>query len=643
MADQQTPTGMLAPAPQAPSSSNGSWGGTPQAGLGAYSVQQAAGMPQKAAPSSAYNPGFWESLMGGQGMDFYSPNTWQNLIGNYTPQQPAQPLSFPTYEEMLAQAQPNGPPRSPPQYVPPAPPPVPAPDPTSTAAPSAYGSDWSSTSGTSATASTASLARGGSAPAGEHPFVTAMHQAGFPGLREPAARGGKKEAKVLSPQEIRKAYKTLLDPAHRNPKLAVEAARVLHNMTIPLGANKDDKRSGYYNLAQPVDVSSVQSTVNPIPGVSMATPTRITWDKALKGMGKNASVMLLGGDRSRYGRITHIMGKPLAWPVDLHAGPSYMRGPNPDEAWLVGKGTPANRLHKKIKTYSEKGPVFGVYAPMGARSADSSHNMLDLLLSQIPGSGVSQADLEKFDDDIRQGKHWRSITKDQKAKLANWPGIANDPKAVSDFVRPENGFSGAHRAAIVKHMDKKSRLDKGFPAVGITRVAMTDPQFLTSPDNTMGGYIVHLDPALSEKALNNPYRFIHSTYQGEPVGGTPYAGVDLIQRQFGIPDVTEKMMSKMTSPGENSKNVPELIHPMSPGATGRSSYGQMTSLHNPVQPVNQRMIDSIAEFYEKRSLYPKKAGGSVIDRALKIASSAARRTATPLQPAGRRGITPRSK
>jgi hypothetical protein len=432
-------------------------------------------------------------------------------------------------------------------------------------------------------------------------------KAGVPSVLD--ARPRKQEAKVLAPEEIRAAYKTLLDPAHMDPANAMEAARVLRNMTIPLGAAKDPERSGYYNIAQPKDVGSVQTTINDIPGLSLAAPNNMTWKQALRGMGKNASVMLLGGDRSRLGRITHIEGKPLAWPVDAHAGPAYMLGPNPDEAWLVGKGAPAARVHKKIGEYAKKGPVFGVYAPMGAQSADSAHNMLDLLLAQIPSSKIPKKTLAEFDKNIREGKHWPGATKDQKEKLKTWPGIANDPKLVSDYVRPENGFSGAHRAAIVKYMDQKAWLKKGFPAVGMTRVALTDPQYLTAPDNTMGGRIVYLDPALSEKALKNPNRFMHSTYQGDPVGGTHYADVDLIQRQFGTPDVTEQLMSKMTSPGAKSRNVPELIHPMSPGSTGRSSYGQMTSLHTPVQPVNQRMAESIDQFYQNREMYPKKAGG----------------------------------
>jgi hypothetical protein len=178
----------------------------------------------------------------------------------------------------------------------------------------------------------------------------------------------------------------------------------------------------------------------------------------------------------------------------------------------------------------------------------------------------------------------------EKAKeiMKDWPGVLNAEKA-ADFVK---GFSGAHRSAIVKYMEMAPFQKAGFPSVGVTRAAITDPDILGAAGNLMGHHVVELHP---DKYDPEQLAFEHSTYpvptKGELVGRLP-----MVERHVAMPDYTEKqvMDPAVLKTGEKA-GQPLIIHPYSPNPLGRASYRGNTEMRQAIQPINERMLESIQE------------------------------------------------
>jgi hypothetical protein len=361
---------------------------------------------------------------------------------------------------------------------------------------------------------------------------------------------------------VKQALERVSSPFSQDPKMIARALETASSLRVP--QNEQTGPGSYYSIKQPMAVSDVTTNVLPIPGVTPASKKDLTWEDFYK-QGKGGTFINLGGDRSNLGRLTHINNKPLAWPVDLHAGPKYMTEPNPGLVW-ANNPNHATALRNKILEAAEKGPVYGVYAPMGTQSVDSSHNMFDTVMAQIPGANISKNDAEEFDKSIKNGLHVKgkdnksiSLRKNAIEKLEKWPGILN-AKEASEFAR---NLPGGHRSAIIKYMDSAPWQKKNFPAIGVTRVAITDPELKSAFGNMLGHRIVRLDPEsmVQETAMK------HSTYTS-PTGGEYVGDVPLVQRHYAAPDVVEKLLRNPTKSGE-------IVHPYSVDKSGRSTFRKL--------------------------------------------------------------------
>jgi hypothetical protein len=210
-----------------------------------------------------------------------------------------------------------------------------------------------------------------------------------------------------------------------------------------------------------------------------------------------------------------------------------MMEPNPGAVW-ANNPSHATALRKKILEAAEKGPVYGVYAPMGAQAVDSSHNMFDAVMAQVPNAGISKKDAKEFDDAIMNGLHVKG----------------NDPKNV------------ALRENAKKELE-------GWPGI------------LNAKEATGGRY----------------------------VGDVP-----LVQRHYAMPDVVERLLQKPTVSGQ-------VVHPYSMDPLGRSTARKLFEEQKQLQPVNERMINTIGEGLERQKDYGLKKGGSVVDQALRMTAS----------------------
>jgi hypothetical protein len=400
----------------------------------------------------------------------------------------------------------------------------------------------------------------------------------------------------VNPEYIR-ALQKVSTPFSDDPEVVKKALAISQGLTPPMTTKKGESTS-YYNYSQPMAPDEVKTKVGSMPGVTPLGSKSMSWEDFYKE-GKGGTIINVGGDRSNLGRLTHINGKKLNWPVDMQAGPKYMLEPNPGAVWANSPGhtTSFNRI---ISEAAKKGPVYGVYTPMGPKSADQAYHMFDALMAQVDKGAISKADAKEFDDMLKAGMHAQE-PKD-RAKFAEamkgWPGILN-PKEASEFAKT---LPGIHRKAVVEKMDLAGLAKKGFPNVGITRAAITDPDLLKTPGNMMGHRIVQFDP---DKGPAEEKAFKHLTYQ-EATPGKYVGDVPLVQRQYAMPDVMEQMTSRTdwAKPGL-------IVHPYSEQPTGRSSVRKMFEEQKQTQPINQRMLDSIMTGLERQKAYGFNTGGAV--------------------------------
>ena len=157
-------------------------------------------------------------------------------------------------------------------------------------------------------------------------------------------------------------------------------------------------------------------------------------------------------------------------------------------------------------------------------------------------------------------------------------------------------------------MDTKNWRDKGFPMVGETRVAITDPELRGAAKSMMGHRVVKFNP----ENLTPETSFEHSTY---PVatGGEYVGDVPLALRHYVMPEALERIV---TQPAKDTS----IIHPFSIDPRGRSAARKFFEEQKLNQPINQRFLDSVMQEQERRAQYGLKRGGSVIEDALDVVS-----------------------
>lgn len=414
-----------------------------------------------------------------------------------------------------------------------------------------------------------------------------------------AVKAAKDAAENIIPLEEARAR--VVSPFSNDPDAVDAARKIVESLKVSQG-NKMVPGS-FYNVKQTRPVSEVTSTVEDLPGVSPLVPRQMSWEDFVREA-KGGTLINVAGDRSNLGRMTAINDRDLAWPVDLHAGPKYMLEPNPDAVW-ANNANHATSFWSAIRGAADRGPVFGVYHPMGVQSVDSSHNMMDALLAQIGRGDVYKKDMRRIDKILRSGAHAKGNEELAAEALKGWPGFENAEEA-SNFTR---GLEGVRRAEIVKFLDQAPRLREGFPAVGETRVAITDPALRATPGNMLGHRIVQFDP---ENLTPSSLAFTHSTYP-MPTGGRYVGDVPLVQSQYVMPEVERNLMTKLAK-GDR------IVHPFSQDSLGRGSWRKSLETRKLGQPINDEMLDSVMLGMQRQKDYGFRKGGSVVKLARDVIS-----------------------
>ena len=415
----------------------------------------------------------------------------------------------------------------------------------------------------------------------DHPLARILAEIGMPNA-------------AIEHPEVQKAIQRINSPFSEDPAKVQEALRIAS--TFKTKTAGETGTGSYYNVKQPIAPKDVKATLTDIPDVKPLERNPMDWEQVYQKI-KGGTLINVGGDRSNLGRLTHINGKKLNWPVDLHAGPKYMLEPNKGAVW-ANSAAHTTGFNKKIREAAKRGPVYGIYAPMGPQAVDSSHNMFDAVMAQIDKGAISKEDAAEFDAALRAGMHMPPADRQNgAAAMEGWPGILNAKKA-SEFARK---LPGKHRAGVVNLIDKSYWRDRGFPHVGVTRVAITDPDVRDAPSNMLGHRIVEFDPD-AHRAEESSFR--HSTYT-DASAGKYVADVPLLQRQYVMPDVAGQLLQKPTKKGE-------VVHPYSADPLGRSTARKMFEEQKQLQPINERWIESVGRGAERQSRYGFMDGGAVL-------------------------------
>lgn len=434
---------------------------------------------------------------------------------------------------------------------------------------------------------------------------------GFPAYAQGGEVEGYADGGEIDPELFKQYMKRIHTPLSDDPESVRHALKIAGSYRSPIGM--ETGTGSLYNVKQSMPAKDVRATIGDIPGITMKKPVKKSWEDFYE-KGKGGVFINMGGDLSNFGRLTHINDKELAWPVDLHAGTKFMLEPNPKYVWGNAAGH-STAFENKIRAAEEAGKdAYGIFSPMGPSAVNSSHNMFDALMAQIPNAGIDKKHLQEFDAALKRGDHLDANIKSNPKKLEAhlealkaWPGLEN-AKEASEYARPEAGnLTGTHRTMIVKFMDKADWLKKGFPEVGVTRAAITDPELKGVGGNKIGHRVVKLS---SEQLPGAKRAFEHSTYPTY-TGGEYVMDVPLVQRHYAAPDVIEQMIRKPTKAGQ-------IVHPYSEDTLGRATARKLFEEQKQMQPVNQRMLDSVMMGMENQEKYGFKKGGAV-RKALMIA------------------------
>lgn len=438
----------------------------------------------------------------------------------------------------------------------------------------------------------------------------------------------------MSPREIdllTDAYSKVASPAMMDPELAQRGQEIAQGYITKRGSEFGGR--SFFNQEPSVPLEELGRATTSIPVSSELRPiVEKSWQQVARER-QGSPVITLGGDLSDWNRIVGYGPQDnlyaLSRPSDIHAGFDYMREPNPYTVW-ANNLEHAAILDKKVqqqkdilRAVDKDLPIMATAAPMGPQSIDSAKNMMDMLLSAIEGRGIHPEYLKDATKYLKSGAfgNTRKAKEAYKKKMEEFPGFEN-PEEARQFLLNNPEVAGTVRGDIVKGLERKGWVKKGFPEIGQLRYAASSPQFGLAAGNLMGGRMVEIDPALFGRAMKDKM-FSHMTYPGDTFGRY-YADVPLVHRQYGAPDAMDELMVKYNQwrPGAKKSDPPKppiTVHPFSLQQSGRDTVRKMFEEQRMVQRINERMLESIERGEQRRPLYGFKDGGNVANHAINLA------------------------
>ncbi len=274
------------------------------------------------------------------------------------------------------------------------------------------------------------------------------------------------------------------------------------------------------------------------------------------------------GDRTMAGQnLIEINGVPLAYPVSLEGGPDFMRALANQRQGAVWASDPA--VIKSIAKFGkERAEETGkdvnfVYSSMGARAGDFSHMMSDAILAQMQGRPFSKDALE-------------ALNKVMYQRNSKWPGLLNTDEEAIQRARDVILGNGPMRKQFAEEVALGNLQGMGFPDIGSTRYAITEPAMIGKPTGASGYAISRLDPA--GRWTNKP-EVPHTTYPSQMIEGEYKGGLELqVPREIMFPDFYKQRRLEGRPQGSDDRSF---------------------SLSRVSQDANQEWLDNLMKWTER--------------------------------------------
>jgi hypothetical protein len=238
-------------------------------------------------------------------------------------------------------------------------------------------------------------------------------------------------------------------------------------------------------------------------------------------------------------------------PIRMRGGRGFMREPT-HGLWASEKNAMKTKAGQLQRLVDEGETPSLIYVAMGAQSADFSREMSRAVMQQFRPSKISDAAAKAFDD--------RMVALGVKG----WPGTKSGK--VEEALE---GMKGSERWVIWQAMDKAMFKDAGFPDIGSTRVAITDPALLNVRPFSSGMAVGRPNPKVYGPGESD--FTTHPSYSHQ-IGGK-YMGI--------LGDIPGSIMWRDWFRGRRAEGAPV-------GSDAKSFIGS-----NVTQRVDQQLVDEI--------------------------------------------------
>jgi hypothetical protein len=287
-------------------------------------------------------------------------------------------------------------------------------------------------------------------------------------------------------------------------------------------------------------------------------------------------------DLTSSGIIVHEIGGKKVAPFFTEGGGDFTRGPasrgkNP-AGWASMKDKAQTYMNSLERRIPEGERVVGIQTTMAPAAGDSSDMFYQAMLRQMPHAPVTKASIADVDEKMSK-------------KFPGWPGIMNTKKA-EEFMQ---SLDLTARKQLAKTLDLAIPQKAGFPDVGQTRFAITEPRLLGNSGLRAGYSVAELDPRGG--VLVNP-RYPHSNYTGSMAA--PKSGGYL----GGLPSSVHA--KDIWSDWWNNLNP--AAH--DPSQWAKAQWGMMTQF--PAQKIDAQMVDRVMKKQEEhKRIFGWRKGGKV--------------------------------
>tara|TARA_R110000868_G_scaffold33283_1_gene120920 strand:+ start:126 stop:6242 length:6117 start_codon:yes stop_codon:yes gene_type:complete len=288
-------------------------------------------------------------------------------------------------------------------------------------------------------------------------------------------------------------------------------------------------------------------------------------------------------DLSSSGVIVHeIGGNKLTKPFYTEGGGDFARGP-------AGRGSdPAGwaSMHDKAGTYMnslerripEGDRVFGFQATMAPTAADSSDMFYQAMLRQIPGAKITKAGIADVDEKMRK-------------LFPGWPGIMNTDEA-ERFMQP---MDLVERKNLAKTLDKVTPQKAGFPDVGQTRFAITEPRLFGNSGLRAGYSVSELDPRGGVLAKPS---YPHSNYTGSMAAPKSGGYIGGLESSVHASDIWNDWWNKLNPAAHDPKQW------------AKAQWGMLTQF--PAEKIDAKMVDRVMKKQEEhKRIFGWSSGGEI--------------------------------